>query len=105
MFVNKYLCYTLRLRSCPLFRKSGKFEIFRLHILSAKTSNFWAKRFVLCFSLWLDIDDCGKKFPYFAGQVCTILVNSKAHEIALFAVSRSHLHYNVIQHGCEAILG
>lgn len=64
-------------RSCPLFRKLCKVTIF--YTLSAKTSNFWAERFALCFSFWLD--DCGENFPDFTGQVCTILANSKAREI------------------------
>ena len=29
----------------------------------------------------------------------------QSHTIALFTVSFSHLHYNVIQRGCEAISG
>lgn len=45
-------------RSCPLFRKLCKVTIF--YTLSAKTSNFWAERFALCFSFWLD--DCGEIF-------------------------------------------
>ena len=47
----------------------------------------------------------GRVFELFGKRKVTRFFTSKERVIALFTVNLSHLHYNVIQRGCEAISG
>ena len=61
-------------------------------------------------SFHFSFDDCPKK-PRFHARLLTcpwsaaFISSHKKRWIALFTVNFSHLHYNVFEHGCEAISG